>query len=89
MAQAQLDARKTENAFYFDLNGQVTLKIWKKKREGIFVTLTKVGTSQHLTFPVEVLKSILESQDIILLASDFIQGLVGVSPYDVLNADQS
>ena len=87
MAQAQLDARNQQNTFYFDLNGQLTVKIWKKQREGIFVTVMKPGTTQSLTFPIDVLRSLFEAQDIVLLASDFIQGLVGVSPED-FNHDQ-
>ena len=88
MAQAQLDARNRQNTFYFDLNGQLTVKIWKRRREGIFVTIMKPGTTQSLTFPMDVLRSLFEAQDIVLLASDFIQGLVGVSPHDFNNTDQ-
>ena len=49
----------------------------------------KPGTIQSLTFPMDVLRSLFEAQDIVLLASDFIQGLVGVSPHDFNSTDQS
>ena len=45
MAQAQLDAHNRQNTFYFDLNGQITVKIWKRQLEGIFVTIMKLGTT--------------------------------------------
>ena len=48
----------------------------------------KPGTTQSLTFPMDVLRSLFDAQDIVLLASDFIQGLVGVSPHDFNNTDQ-
>ena len=88
MAQAQLDAHNRQNTFYFDLNGQLMVKIWKRRCEGIFVTKVKAGTTQSLTFPMDVLRSLFETQDIVLLASDFIQGLVRVSPHDFNNTDQ-
>ena len=87
MAQAQLDARTRQNAFFFDLDGQLMVKIWKRRREGTFVTLKKSGTSQSLTLPLQVFRSLLEAQDMLLLASDFIRGLVGVSPEEFINED--
>ena len=60
------------------------MKIWKKGREGIFIKLMKPGTSQSLTLPLGVCKAILDAHDIILPASDFISGLIGVSPEDLL-----
>ena len=87
MAQAQLDARTRQNAFFFDLDGQLMVKIWKRRREGTFVTLKKPGTSQSLTLPLQVFCSLLEAQDMLLLASDFIRGLVGVSPEEFINED--
>ena len=87
MAQAQLDARTRQNAFFFDLDGQLMVKIWKRWREGTFVTLKKPGTSQSLTLPLQVFHSLLEAQDMLLLASDFIRGLVGVSPEEFINED--
>ena len=80
MAQAQIDARHQQNTFLFDLDGQLMVKIWKKWREGTFVTFKKPGTTQSLTVPLQVFRSLLEAQDMFLLASDFIHGLVGVSP---------
>ena len=85
MAQAQLDARTRQNAFFFDLDGQLMVKIWKRRREGTFVTLKKPGTSQSLTLPLQVFRSLLEAQDMLLLASDFIHGLVGVSPEEFIS----
>ena len=87
MAQAQLDARTRQNAFFFDLDGQLMVKIWKRQLEGTFVTLKKPGTSQSLTLPLQVFCSLLEAQDMLLLASDFIRGLVGVSPEEFINED--
>ena len=87
MAQAQLDARTRQNAFFFDLDGQLMVKIWKRRWEGTFVTLKKPGTSQSLTLPLQVFRSLLEAQDMVLLASDFIRGLVGVSPEEFINED--
>ena len=85
MAQAQLDAQaKANNVFYVDLDGQLTVKVWKKKREGTFVTLMKPAKTQNLTLPLEVFRSLLESQDVLLLAADFIQRLVGFSPADLV-----
>ena len=90
MAQAQVDARmRQNNTFYIELHGQMTVKVWKKGREGIFVKLMKPGTTQSLTLPIEVCRIMLEAQDIILLASDFIAGLIGVSPADVFHETTS
>ena len=84
MAQAQLDERaRQNNTFFIDLHGEITVKIWKKRREGIFVKLLKPGTSQSLTLPLGVCKTLLEAHDVILLAGDFISGLIGVSPEDL------
>ena len=80
MAQAQLDERaRQHNTFFIDLHGEITVKIWKKGREGIFVKLMKPGTSQSLTLPLGVCKTLLDAHDILLLASNFISGLIGVS----------
>ena len=84
MAQAQLDARtKVKNAFFVDIDGQLTVKIWKKKREGVFVTLMKPGTTQNLTLPINVFQSLMETQDVLLLSADFLKGLVGYTPADL------
>ena len=83
MAQAQLDARfKLNNVFFIDLNG-VTVKVWKKGKEGVYATLMKPGTTQSLTLPMSVFKVVLEAQDVLLLASDFLAGLVEFSPADI------
>ena len=87
MAQAQLDAHTRQNAFFFDLDGQLMVKIWKRRRQSTFVTMKKPGTSQSLTLPLQVFRSLLEAQDMFLLASDFICGLVGVSPEEFINED--
>ena len=87
MAQAQIDARTQQNTFFFDLDGQLMVKIWKKRREGTFVTLKKPGTTQSLSVPLQVFCSLLEAQDMLLLASDFIRGLVGISPEDFISED--
>ena len=84
MAQAQIDACNRQNTFLFDLNGQLMVKIWKR-RKGTFVTLKKTGTSQSLTLSLEVFRSLLVAQDMFLLASDFIRGLVGVSPAEFIS----
>lgn len=83
MAQAQLDARIKPNTFFVDILGELTVKVWKKGREGCYVTLKKPGTTQSLTLPLQVCRNLLESADVIVLASDFIRGLVGVSPADL------
>lgn len=73
MTQAQFNAwAKANNVFYVDLDGQLTVKVWKKKQEGIFVTIMKPAKTQNLTLPLEVFQSLLESQDVLLLAADFI-----------------
>ena len=83
MAQAQLNAwAKANNVFYVDLDGQLT--VWKKKHEGTFVTLMKPANTQNLTLPLEVFQSWLESQDVLLLAADFIQSLIGFSLADLV-----
>ena len=87
MAQAQLETCQRQNAFFFDLDGQLTVKIWKRQRQGVFVTLKKSGTTQSLTVPLHVFCSLLEAQDMFLLASDFIRGLVGVSPEEFIRKD--
>ena len=87
MAQAQIDARTQQNTFFFDLDGQLMVKIWKKRREGTFVTLKKPGTTQSLSVPLQVFRSLLEAQDMLLLASNFIRGLVGISPEDFISED--
>ena len=85
MAQAQLDEQaRQHNTFFIDLHGEITVKIWKKGREGIFIKLMKPGTSQSLTLPLGVCKTLLDAHNVILLASDFISGLIGVSPEDLL-----
>ena len=78
MAQAQVDTHHQQNTF-FDIDGQLMVKIWKKIRKGTFVTFKKPGTTKSLTVPLQVFQSLL-AQDMFLLASDFIHGLVGVSP---------
>ena len=83
MAQAQVDARnKVNNTFFFDMDGDISLKIWKKKNE-VYVTFMKVGTRQSLTIPFEPFREMLEEQDVLLLAADFLRGLVGFSPEDI------
>ena len=83
MTQAQVDARnKLSSTFFFDIDGDISLKIWKKKNEA-YITLAKVGTRQSLTIPFEAFRQILEEQDVFLLAADFLRGLVGFSPEDV------
>ena len=83
MTQAQVDARnKVNNTFFFDMAGDISLKIWKKKND-VFVTLIKVGTRQSLTIPFEACRQMLEEQDVLLLAADFLRGLVGFSPEDI------
>ena len=85
MAQAQLDAHsKVTNTFYVNLDGELTVKVWKKKREGTLVTLMKPSSRQNMTVPLGVFQTLLESQDILLLAADFIRGLVGFSPTDLV-----
>ena len=87
MAQAQLDLRsKQNNTFYFDIEGELTVKVWRKGREGYYVTMMKSGTCQSLTIPMHVFRGVLEAQDVLLLAGDFIAGRIGVSPND-LNYD--
>ena len=89
MAQAQLDARaKLKNTFFFELNGQLSVKIWKKGREGVYATLVKPGITQRVTIPIQVLTMLFEAQDVMLLAADFIKGLIGFSPDDLNTADQ-
>ena len=84
MAQAQLEMKnRVNNTFFIDIGGQLTVKVWKKGREGSFVTFKKPGTMQSLTIPLDVCRQMLEAQDVILLAGDFIRGLVGVSPEDL------
>ena len=80
MAQAHVDTHHQQNTFFFDIDGQLMVKIWKKRQEGTFVTFKKPGTSQSLTAPLQVFRSLLEAQDMFLFVSDFICGLVGVSP---------
>ena len=80
MAQAQVHIHYQQNTLFFDIDGQLMVKIWKKRREGTFVTFKKPGTTQSLTVPLQVFRSLLQAQDMFLLASDFIRGLVGVSP---------
>ena len=85
MAQTQLSARyKVNNVFFIDLNG-VTVKVWKKGKERLYATLKKPGTTQSLTLPMSVFKVVLDAQDVLLLASDFLEGLVGFSPADVFD----
>ena len=85
MAQAQLDERPTvTNIFYVNLDGELTVKAWKKKREGTFVTLIKPSSRQNMTVPLSVFQTLLESQDVLLLAANCIRGLVGFSPANLL-----
>jgi hypothetical protein len=85
MAQAQLDEHTGLNSMYLvDLNEKLQVKIWKKGREGIYVTLMKKGTAQKFTLPLEAFKLLLEAQDVLLLASDFLRGLVGFLPADLV-----
>ena len=85
MAQAQLNAHyKVNNVFFIDLNG-VTVKVWKKGKKGLYATLMKPRTNQSLTLPMSVFKVVLDAQDVLLLASDFLEGLVGFSLADVFD----
>ena len=61
------------------------VKVWKKGCEGIFVKLMKPGTTQSLTLTLSMCKTLLEAHDVILLASDFISGLIDVSPEDLFH----
>ena len=84
MAQAQLEVHtKEKNTYFVDFEGQVTVKLWKKKNHGVNVTMMKHGTKQNLTLPFEIFRNMLEAQDVLLLAADFLRGLVGVSPTDL------
>ena len=87
MAQAQIETRQRQDVFFFDLDGRLMVKIWKRQWQGVFVTLKKSGTTQSLTVPLHVFYSLLEAQDMFLLASDFIRGLVGVSPEEFISKD--
>ena len=42
----------------------------------------KPGTIQGLKMPLQVFRHVLEAQDVILLASDFISGVVGLGSED-------
>lgn len=86
MTQAQLDARASlSNMYFLDLDPNLRIKIWKKGRDSVHVTFIKPGTSQCFTIPMDVFKNLLEAQDMLLLASDFIQGFVGFSPENLMH----
>ena len=85
MTQAQPKAHsQMTNTFFVDLEG-LSIKVWKKGREGMWVTLCKPNTSQCLTLPLHVFHTLLEAQDVLLLAADFVQGLIGYSPLNLVD----
>ena len=78
MTQAQVDARADLNNMYFiDVDPNLRVKIWKKGKEGVRVTLIKTGTAQCMTISLEAFRTLIEARDMLLLASDFLRGLVG------------
>ena len=77
-----------KNAYTFLVHEQLQVKIWKKRCNGVSVTLSKPGRSQAFTLSLEAFLALLEAQDMILLASDFMRGLVGTSPEDIMAVSQ-
>ena len=90
MAQAHLDRFGVTNGYTVEISDQLHIRVWKKGREGVFMTLFKPGKTQVFTIAMETFREVLLAQDMLLLASDFLRGLVGFCPEDIepLNDDE-
>ena len=73
---------EVKTKYFVDVAEFLEVKVWKKGQE-IVVSIRKKETAQSLTMPLEVFRLLMDAQDVILLASDFMRGLVGCSPNDV------
>ncbi len=84
MAQQELEAMgaKHNNQFIVNVNPNLSVKVWKKGKEGIHVTLQKVGVKGSFTIHMDTFVDLMTNQDVVCLASDFLRGLVGFSPED-------
>ncbi len=87
MAQKQLDVHGKRKYFMVAVTPTLSIKVWKKGKEGTYMTFMKKHTTLGFTISLEDFKQLVSAQDTLLLASDFMRGLVGFSPEDVL--DQS
>ncbi len=87
MAQKQLDAQGKRKYFVIDVSSTLSVKIWRKNKEGIHLTFMKSHTTLGFTVSLEDFKQLINSQDMVLLASDFIRGLVGFFPDDVVDME--
>ena len=67
-----------------EVNPTLSVKVWKKGKEGIHLTLMKKHTTLGFTMSLEDFRQLMCAQDTVLLASDFMRGLVGFSPEDVV-----
>ncbi len=81
MAQKQLHGKR--RYFIVEVGPTLSVKVWKKAKEGIQLTPMKNHTTLGFTITLEQFKQLVNSQDMVLLASDFMRGLVGFSPDDV------
>ncbi len=85
MAQKQLDAHGKRKYFMLDISPTLSVKVWRKGKEGIHLTCMKNHTTLGFTISLQDYRQFITAQDMVLLASDFLRGLVGFSPEDVID----
>ncbi len=84
MAQKQIEVFGANNFYMVDVNPTLSMKIWRKGKEGMHVTFMKAGVKIGFSIHMDSFTELMGSKDVICLASDFIKGLVGASPDDKL-----
>ena len=82
MAQQQLDVFEAHKFYMVEVNPNLSVKVWKKGKEGMHVTFLKAGVKIGFSIHMDTFTDFMASKDMICLASDFLQGLVGSSPED-------
>ena len=82
MAQEQLDVFEAQSFYMVEVNPNLSVKVWKKGKEGMYVTFWKAEVKIGFSIHMDTFTDLMASKDVICLASDFIQGLVGASPGD-------
>ncbi len=87
MTQTQLDVHGKRKYFLVEITPTLSVKVWKKGKEGIHVTFMKKHTTLGYTITLEDYIQLVGAQDTVLLASDFLRGLVGFSPEDLDQLD--
>ena len=65
----------TTGVLLFDMNKQLRPKLVKKEQLLQSVILIRIGSSEQISIPLEILKQLLEAVEILNLANDFVRGI--------------